>query len=370
MSINFSSFDQQSYIGQPISQPISLGANLLKPTPPQLVRLSIPWASYGASSLNQQIGVSANLFAQGQTTSPLDFIRSVFIDNTFVSVPVYVQFPDTLATYLCPAYGQAMHPVFTYQQQFTIFGDGFQDGDVSQTNLFFTNIDRHGYFVPATTGGNSGAPTTPVILTRTYNLNTSSGGNVSIPSIPLGDADDDRVIAVSIATTRNPGSATNTINAVTINGVAASLRSKASTGTDPVRNTSAEIWSAAVPTGTSGPLLITTTGGGGTLYLTLSVYSMRNLSNPAPLDAQNRVSPSSGTMIAGTNCGANGILLACGEGLSSNFGWQNVQQNLVSSQVTVGTATYYGSTASLLTAQDGNVNVQMTGRALATASWE
>lgn len=365
MAINFLSFPTTALLETPFGQPIAIGRPPLQDRGPQVVKVEIPWAQYGANSTNQQVGVSGNLFQQGQQTSPLDFIRSVFIDNTFVSVPVYVQFPDSLQTLLCPPFGQVMHPCYTYQQQFTIYGDGFQDGDVSRTVLYFSNIDRQGYYVPAAEGG---SPVTPIIFSRTQNVSVNTSGNYNFNGVSFGPEDTDRVIVLALASARSSGGSIVT-NAVTIGGIAATRHAFAVGGGGISQIT--EIWSAVVPTGVSGNIVCTTTGSG-TLYPRGSVYAIRNLQSPTPLAATQNSAGSTSTLGVSLTAQSNGVIIAAAETLNSSsvvLNWQGVQLNYVASQFTSGTVTFYGSSASALTSTNGNANVSVFGGSIAAVSF-
>ena len=137
------------YIGAPFGQEI--GACTPLKQPPRVVRIDLNWVIYGAGPLNKRVAVKLNLLAQG-TVNPqgaLDKIRSVYIDNTFSLVPVYVQFPDSLYTVVCPPMSVTCQPVFTNVQECSIFAEGFATGQVPLTRIHFSNVERQGYYVPS-----------------------------------------------------------------------------------------------------------------------------------------------------------------------------------------------------------------------------
>lgn len=135
---------RQSFQGRPIGQPMNMCTPVWNKGP-RIVRTDINWADYGASSLNQQIGIYLNLLGQGQVTTALDAIRSVYIDNTFSEVAVYVQAVDTLFTVICPANAVVMSPFATSLQEAVIYAEGFVDGKIPTTSIHFMNVEKQGY---------------------------------------------------------------------------------------------------------------------------------------------------------------------------------------------------------------------------------
>ncbi|NEI52726.1 hypothetical protein GR217_34470 [Rhizobium leguminosarum] len=108
----------------------------------------------------------------------------------------------------------------------------------------------------------------------------TSGTSFTKSAVDFGPADSSRIIAVALAV-ESDGS--KTITGVTIGGVTAT---KAVSG-GATDNTFA-IWFAAVPTGTSGDVVVTTSSGSSYLYL--FAYALYGLASVADTDKQTRVS--------------------------------------------------------------------------------
>lgn len=363
MAPNLAAFKNTNYIGTPYGQSIAIGVKpLANNQTPKTVRIDIPWYTYGASTANQQISVSGNLFQQNQQVSPLDFIRSVFIDNLYVNVPVYVQFPDTLHTIVCPPNSQAMHPVFTYQQQFTIFGDGFEDGDVSTTSLFFSNIDRQGYYVPGSIGGET--PGTAVLLNYAGSYVNAGASGWTWPGITFGAEDTDRVIIVAFD--RACESSYSNISTVTIGGVGATLAVRRSFG-----SYGSEIWYALVPTGTSGSIVVGVPVGTATTFGGVSVT--RNLQSPNPIATGGVNSPTASAGSPQTisiSAQNNGVVIgAATKQFNQNFGWIGLGQNGVANIPAGSNTSGVGAAASALITANSNLSITSTCLTMVAASF-
>jgi hypothetical protein len=344
MSRNLIGFPTVNFDGTPYSQPIQIGNRPPNPTGPKTVRLDIDWTNYGASGSAQQLGVFCNLTAQGQVTGTvLDAIRAVYIDNTYVSVPVYIKFPDTLFTVVCPAYSVVMAPVFTNVQQFTIYGDGFISGETPITSVFLTNVDRQGFYIPAAI---TGAPVTPVVLLYSgADLRTTSG-NFTVTGINFGAEDTDRIMVVACQYLCVAG-LTDPITALTIGGAGATRIIRNSGTVNPgVTNMFTEFWSAPVPTGVSGNATFTVNAGSKTINT--AYYSIRNLSQLTALASVGSDGSAMSSKVFNLQAENNGVVIA--QGITSSLTpFSGVQQDQTA---VLSGASYRGASGSVITNQN------------------
>lgn len=130
---SFTGFGQKSYIGQPYAVPIKLAGIAT-----QCVPLLFQWISYGASTAVPNVNVLVN--ANNKPCSPLEQIRSIYIDNLGCDTPVYVNFPDTNTTIVAKPNSEGWYPAFTNQKVFSVIGEGFFTGDIGQTFIALCNV--------------------------------------------------------------------------------------------------------------------------------------------------------------------------------------------------------------------------------------
>jgi len=175
---------------------------------PNSVRLDIDWsaAPYLASTLNPVVAVEVDLLGSAVQT-PLDQIRSVYIDNSNSITPIYVQFPDTDFVIQCPPRSVAWQPVLTGQQKAIIMGVGFVSNLVPVSRIHFTNIDVAGYVVPIV-GSN---------LVRGQFASKGDNGGVVASSFSIGnpqssDRAPDRLLVAAIAVAGNVAGTPNITN--------------------------------------------------------------------------------------------------------------------------------------------------------------
>jgi hypothetical protein len=105
---------------------------------PYVVPLIIKWSDYGASSA-QAITVDVDLLSLG-AAQQIDFIRSIYIDNTFSPTTVYAYFPDTGFTIVAPPYSVVLSPVWTNGKKVKLYATDFTDQDIPVTTYEFSNI--------------------------------------------------------------------------------------------------------------------------------------------------------------------------------------------------------------------------------------
>jgi len=106
--------------------------------------------------------------------------------------------------------------------------------------------------------GSTKVVATPKVITGSYTAQASSSSNASsftFSSLSFGTADATRVLAVTVSTGWN--GAIGSISSVTAGGVSLSKQIGAEGISSGIENFRAEIWSGAVPSGTSGSVVVT-----------------------------------------------------------------------------------------------------------------
>ena len=98
---------------------------------PRVVPIVIDWSKYPSG------GVQVNLNAQG-ILNPIDFIRSVVIDNLQQGSSIEIQFPDTNFTIVCPGNDILSAFAFTFQLNVLIFNTG--SPLVNTTTVYLCNF--------------------------------------------------------------------------------------------------------------------------------------------------------------------------------------------------------------------------------------
>lgn len=361
MSQNLTGFPTESFFGTPYSQAIKIGSKPIIPTGPQTVRLDISWADYGAGLAKPRLGVFCNLTAQGQVTgSILDAVRSVYIDNTYVPVPVYVKFPDTLFTIVCPAYSVVMSPAFTNVQQFTIYAEGFTGSELPVTSVFVSNIDRQGYYIPAAL---TGEPTTPIVLQyQAVNYN-STPGNYTINNVPIGADDPNRLVVAVVTVGANPGF--GLIPGAFVMGGSPTTLAVSSTGNSTLKS---YIFYANVAAGTTMNVSVQATAGAQNTGIRCAFYTILNATSLVPVGSGQSSAGGNSTIAANLSANENGVVLAGAiRQNDTSFSWQNVAQDQAGVNFVSGNI--FGSSASILTNIDGSVNVTANACSLVAASF-
>lgn len=130
---SFLGFGQKTYIGVPSAQAIKLGG-----IASQIVPLNFQWLAYGASTSVPNINVLVDL--NGKVCSPLDQIRSIYIDNLGSDCPIYVYFPDSQTTIVAKPNSEGWYPAFTNARVFQVVGEGFLTGSIPQTLVVASNL--------------------------------------------------------------------------------------------------------------------------------------------------------------------------------------------------------------------------------------
>jgi hypothetical protein len=191
MALNLAGLTAQSYIGTLSPQPIQAAGQGGFAVP-----VEIDFTAYGGSAVNSAILVNLSVQAgSGTRTSLLDRIRSVYVDNTFSALPIYVQFPDTLFTITVQPYSVGWYPVFTNGFVVNIAIFGLTNFNVPVSNLYISNLKvapftdsalpstlNQELASPALGGGSSLLTIFPVIEGQGYNsdaMTVVGGGGVN-----------------------------------------------------------------------------------------------------------------------------------------------------------------------------------------------
>lgn len=114
---------------------------LKKPTvEPRSLLAQFDWsADYGAGSAVPDVVVNVGI-AVGGAQLPIDQVRSVKIDNTGNSCPVYVQFPDSTDTIVAAPNTIVWEPVVSNAPYAYVILKGATTGGVGSTNVYFCNV--------------------------------------------------------------------------------------------------------------------------------------------------------------------------------------------------------------------------------------
>lgn len=107
---------------------------------PACVTVPINWADYGGG-VGQSILIEVDLSILG-ASNPIDQLRSMSIDNSFSDQDVFVFFPDTGFTLICPANSIMMGPVWTNGLKAQVYASGFLNFTVPSTTFQFSNIPK------------------------------------------------------------------------------------------------------------------------------------------------------------------------------------------------------------------------------------
>lgn len=316
MSRNLVTIPTSPFIGTPYSQPTA-NCRRLQTEAPKVVSINIDWSLYGVTGNVNEYGVSVNLVGQA-VQAPLDKIRGIYIDNTFSVITLYVKFPDTGFTVVCPPGGYVVTPVFTNVQEAIIFGTDFRVGNIPTSTIHFVNIDLQGFYVPA-------SQVSDFIERVTISKETSAQFNnvaspVSLP-VTLTPPADDRFVLVSLilgdaATLPEvTGVTLDTINLPKINGIGGSV-------TGGIGEVS--IWGGLLPLGNSPQTLEVFFSGPASLDgLYVRVYCLSNLASVATRDSNVFGTIAAQTQYTVLNAPDNSAIFSCSFG-SGNVRYTNL----------------------------------------------
>jgi len=119
-----------------------------KGTPPIDLPIQFVWPSYNLVNFGDTIGVSIQLSQLGGQQQTLDAVRSIYIDNTGVSMPIYVQFGDTSDVIYCPPYSTIIAPIYTNILNAIIYATDYTS--IGTTTVHFCNFAQDAYVSPPT----------------------------------------------------------------------------------------------------------------------------------------------------------------------------------------------------------------------------
>lgn len=123
------------WIGQPSARPLAMCGTVAAAVP-----ITIMWSVYSVGNNVPNFAVTIGMNTGGQRTL-IDEIKSIFVDNLGVNVPVYVHFPSTGFVVVAKPNSACWYPVFTNDQVAVVVGEGFTDADANAvTNIFFANV--------------------------------------------------------------------------------------------------------------------------------------------------------------------------------------------------------------------------------------
>lgn len=141
MTLDLSNVIPKAILGPPIGAPIKTCE--VRQGSPTSYYADIDWSLYGGSIAQPTVAVALEL--TGVLQVPMDAIRSVYIDNTFSYMPVYVQFPDTGFVVVCEPFSTATSYVFTNVLSCFIIAQGISYGRPPKTRVILSNVDRDGF---------------------------------------------------------------------------------------------------------------------------------------------------------------------------------------------------------------------------------
>lgn len=267
------------FSGRPVASPLFLERPHEKWSTPTRISITIDWSDYGAPTL-QEIGVSVNLVAGASTPNVIDSIRSVYIDNTFSNVPVYVYFPDSGQVIVAPPNSVTTQPAMTSLQSALIFSEGF--GDVPPTTtVIFTNAELAPYLID--TAFSIPPVLTYVGQTLTYLVPQPPNTSAIFSNVPLGNTAIQRLsIGVITGNMGNP----RTWITVSVNGGAPFPVTVAGTATSSnAANAIFAFEMPALPTANSIQINV----GNGTIsnnsgLLALNIYALTGYQNSAAIN--------------------------------------------------------------------------------------
>lgn len=276
-----------------------------------------------------------DLSANASPAASIDAIRSVYIDNSFSFVPIYLRFASTEFMIICPANSVGMFPVFAGVgvKKCIAYAQDFDDTDIPVTTIHFSNVEVAGW---VTGTGEFFPPVPPIPVVSIFNtdseeLAAAATTVYNFAAQQVGTADAARTVYAGILQRANVGTAD--VASVTIGGVAATLIQKQSSG----GNTCLAIYAAPLAAGTTATIIVNTTATFQNVHL--FTYAAYNLTTPlAANNNQHSVSPNPSVTLttinngcaialAMTNSGSaftgigNNINFAFG-GFAAGEGWQ------------------------------------------------
>lgn len=187
----------------------------------------------------------------------------------------------------------------------------------------------------------------PVTISLTdHAVDSSDSATYTFTSRAIGTASSGRKIVVGIA--RNSGGAAGAVSSVTIGGISATKI----TGVNYVSESSAELWQADVPTGTTATIVVVWANSG--LRMGIGVWALTNAAASAH-DAQTASNGAPGMSVS-INCPANGAVLGCASnGGASTWTWTGIAEQY--DEGTEGGVRYQSGASSAFATQQTGLSV-------------
>jgi len=222
MALDFQ-FPQAQPLQEGLFQPLPISLRVPRKGPSVTIPVNIGWADYGASSVNP-VAVEIDLERGASPGLVLDEIRSVYIDNSFSFVPIFVRFPGTQFMIICPANSIAWLPVAAGigVRKAVAYAQDFIDSDIPVTTIHFCNEEVAGFVI------STGEFTPPVVIpsiVRIGDYTIAANGTVTVSGVvDLGTEDATRCVYIAVGARSVIG--TIDISSASIGGNAMTLMRK------------------------------------------------------------------------------------------------------------------------------------------------
>lgn len=209
MTLNLTNAIPQTLKGPPVAAPIKTCS--ARQGGPTSFYADIDWSLYGGSIAQPTVAVALEL--TGILQVPMDAIRSVYIDNTFSYMPVYVQFPDTGFVVVCEPFSTATSYVFTNVLSCFVVAEGISYGRPPKTRVILSNVDRDGFSLnPGVRQATEGQ-----LVSTSFDIFSPAQLNFNFAATNVGPAANDRIICTII--TASSIVALPTFTSLTLGGV-------------------------------------------------------------------------------------------------------------------------------------------------------
>jgi hypothetical protein len=111
-----------------------------------VVDWNVPFLKSGSAA---NVGVFLNLVSQQSLNQPpLDDIKSVYVDNTGSSIPIYLVFPSTGFVVSIAPNTSDWYPVYTIDYSVQVYALGLTTNNIPKTGIWFANILMQPYSDP------------------------------------------------------------------------------------------------------------------------------------------------------------------------------------------------------------------------------
>lgn len=217
----------------------------------------------------------------------------------------------------------------------------------------------------------AGADRPPAVITKTADpVSTANLAEYTFSTVALGDAAADRQIIVHVGTNAS-GSAD--VTALTVGGVSASPVVAVTDGA--LGNVRSELWIAAVPTGTTGDIVVTLDATATLCGIVVSRMVDHQSATAVTTYSDGSVSANALSVSINASAGSGAVTGACGGGGAAlrTATWAGVTDGEVD-EVVEGTVGHYATHANFAAAQSGltvscTFNDSLTAAAMTAAVW-